>query len=133
MESTILERLNALEAPVQENPAEENIPPQEQAGNATTDTTTEILQALKNLTANYKKLENKFASISDTPRGGLRDITNTNDRRERRPRTIVTKYCWTHGGCGHKSGDCKNPGTGHKRDATFASKKGGSTEYCNEA
>ena len=134
MESTILERLNALKAPGQENPAEENIPPQEQAGNASTDVTTEILQALKNLTANYKKLENKFASISDTPRGGLRDITNTNDRRERRPRTIVTnKYCWTHGGCGHKSGDCKNSGTGHKRDATFASKKGGSTEYCNEA
>ena len=60
MESTILERLNALEAPGQENPAEENIPPQEQAGNASTDMTTEILQALKNLTANYKKLENKF-------------------------------------------------------------------------
>jgi hypothetical protein len=133
MESTILERLNALEAPGQENPAEENIPPQEQAGNASTDVTTEILQALKNLTANYKKLENKFASISDTPRRGLRDITNTSDRRVRLPRTIVTKYCWTHGGCGHKSGDCKNPGTGHKRDATFASKKGGSTEYCNEA
>ena len=72
--------------------------------------------------------------MSDTPHGGLRDITsNTSDRRERRPRTIVTKYCWTHGGCGHKSTDCKNPGTGHKREATFTNKKGGSTEYCNEA
>jgi hypothetical protein len=133
MESTILDRLNALEAPVPENLQDENIPPQEQAGSATTDVTADILQALKNLTANYKKLENKFANMSDTPRGRLRDITNTSDRRERRPRTIVTKYCWTHGGCGHTSTDCKNPGTGHKRDATFTTKKGGSTEYCNEA
>ena len=133
MESTIMDRLNALEAPpVHENPEQENIPPQESAGN-TTDVSADILLALKNLTANYKKLESKFATLSDNNRGALRDITNSGDRRERRPRTVINKYCWTHGGCSHKSTDCKNPGTGHKRDATFASKKGGSTEYCNDA
>ena len=134
MESTILDRLNALEAqPVQENFDQENIPPQESAGNVT-DISADILLALKNLTVNYKKLESKFAAMSDNNHGArLRDVTNGGDHREQRPRTIINKYCWTHGGCSHKSTDCKNSDTGHKRDATFASKKGGNTEYCNDA
>ena len=39
-------------------------------------------------------------------------------------------YCWTHGLCRHKSSDCKHKATGHKDDATFADRKGGSVKNC---
>ena len=39
-------------------------------------------------------------------------------------------YCWTHGGCNHKSSECRNKKEGHQDDATFNDKKGGSTKGC---
>ena len=39
-------------------------------------------------------------------------------------------YCWTHGLCRHKGTDCNNKATGHKDDATFSDRKGGSVKNC---
>jgi len=36
-------------------------------------------------------------------------------------------YCWTHGGCAHAGTNCFTQVTGHKSDATFENKMGGST------
>lgn len=41
------------------------------------------------------------------------------------------KYCHTHGFGNHNGCDCKNPGTGHKNEATAANKMGGSTRRYN--
>ena len=42
------------------------------------------------------------------------------------------KYCWTHGACAHDSPQCKSKKTGHKDEATFQNKMGGSTANCNQ-
>ena len=39
-------------------------------------------------------------------------------------------YCWTHGGCGHLGGACRDKKPGHKDEATFENKMGGSTANC---
>ena len=40
------------------------------------------------------------------------------------------KYCWTHGNCAHDSRKCNSKGTGHKNEATFQNKMGGSEKNC---
>ena len=40
------------------------------------------------------------------------------------------KYCWTHGGSGHRGKGCMTKASGHKDDATFSNKMGGSTQNC---
>jgi len=44
--------------------------------------------------------------------------------------TWCTKYCWTHGKSSHKNINCKNKAPGHKDNATFQNKFGGSTYGC---
>ena len=39
-------------------------------------------------------------------------------------------YCWSHGGCGHLGGCCRDKKDGHKDEATFENKMGGSTANC---
>ena len=39
-------------------------------------------------------------------------------------------YCWTHGACAHTSKFCNYPADGHKIEATFNDKMGGSTRFC---
>ena len=46
------------------------------------------------------------------------------------PRRTTNKYCWTHGGCNHSSADCSRQAEGHKADATFTARKGGSNAFC---
>jgi hypothetical protein len=46
------------------------------------------------------------------------------------PRRTTDKYCWTHGGCNHSSANYSRQAEGHKADATFASRKGGSNAFC---
>ena len=41
------------------------------------------------------------------------------------------KYCWTHRGCGHLSSTCCAPAQGHKEDATFENRMGGSNAFCS--
>ena len=50
--------------------------------------------------------------------------------RHLRPRRNVSHYCWTHGACAHFSQDCNFKAPGHKVDAMFTNKMGGSTYYC---
>ena len=46
------------------------------------------------------------------------------------PRRDTSKYCWTHGGCGHLGSGCKSKAPGHKDEATFDNRMGGSNAYC---
>ena len=45
-------------------------------------------------------------------------------------RRVTTSYCWTHGGCAHDSASCTARAQGHKDNATFDDKKGGSKAFC---
>ena len=40
--------------------------------------------------------------------------------------TRSLQYCWTHGGCNHKSADCRTKAVGHQDTATLKDRKGGS-------
>ena len=68
MESTILSRLDALE---QQKPEDNSKNIQPDAANFTTDATTDILEALKKLTANYNKLENRVAQMNNAGTSGV--------------------------------------------------------------
>jgi hypothetical protein len=54
----------------------------------------------------------------------------TQDKAPRLPRKPTNSYCWTHGyrvAEGHNSATCKNPKTGHQKDANKNSTMNGST------
>jgi hypothetical protein len=52
-----------------------------------------------------------------------------NTRQRRTPNHSC--YCWTHGACAHEGRHCNRKADGHKDEATFADKMGGSTCHCN--
>ena len=52
------------------------------------------------------------------------------DRRRQRRRIPRDKYCWTHGRTGHTGTQCRERDEGHKEEATFENKMGGSTHGC---
>ena len=41
-----------------------------------------------------------------------------------------TRYCWTHGLCGHTSNICNKPAQNHRYDATIENKMNGNTANC---
>ena len=45
-------------------------------------------------------------------------------------RRTTDQYCWTHGGCAHNGALCTAKAPGHKNDATFENKMGGSKGFC---
>ena len=47
-------------------------------------------------------------------------------------RLSTNKLCWTHYGCNHYSSKCLTRAPGHKENATRASKKGWSLDFCHE-
>jgi hypothetical protein len=63
-------------------------------------------------------------------RGRGRGRNNYNQRGYRQPRD-TSKYCWTHGACGHTGAYCRHPAIGHIPYATFYNKMGGSNQNCN--
>ena len=62
----------------------------------------------------------------------LKGSRNNTINKEINPRTGKPwrRYCWTHGCCTHGSKDCTNKAAGHKDDATFKNRQGGSNKNC---
>ena len=107
-----------------ESPEEALPPPAAPAMNATT-TDPQLLKAIQ-------MLQDQINILSSN-----KDATGNNGRTStpnptRRPRRNASKYCWTHGAYSHEGKDCKNKKDGHKDQATFVTKMGGSTYYCKE-
>ena len=57
----------------------------------------------------------------------------SNPQRRSFVRNKTDKYCWSHGACGHDGKDCRNKKPGHRDDATFGNRLGGSNFYCKQA
>ena len=53
-------------------------------------------------------------------------------RKKGKRRLDTSKYCWSCGAWNHLGKDCFRKKPGHKDDATFANKMGGSTYYCRK-
>ena len=95
------------------------------------------LEMLKLLRELKMDLSAQRAASASGSGGGGNDDTSARKRKPRKtpddatfPRSITTFYCWTHGGCNHTSKDCKRRAPGHKIDATFDNRMGGSCAYC---
>lgn len=61
---------------------------------------------------------------------GIPHLWNQHNNQRPNGNRRFSKYCWTHGGCGHRGPGCKNKAEGHNDKATFANKMGGSTKNC---
>ena len=93
----------------------------------------EILQAMQ-ATQNVNT-GNNTGNANNNGGGG----EQTRRRRNRRTpdnvtftRQDTTHYCHTHGGCNHSSTDCNRRAPGHRSNATFANRMGGSNAFCNQ-
>ena len=86
--------------------------------NATVDSNAELLRLIQQLQSQVNDLSTQS------------HLSPPSARRPLRPRRNIGKYCWTHGACSHDGKDCKNKAPGHRDDATFSNKLGGSTYYC---
>ena len=82
----------------------------------------EILKLLKDLRQDFNNSKNN--------QRGKNPNNTTKKTRKKRPRTDVSKYCWTHGAWNHDSADCKFKAEGHQDKATFKNMMGGCTDYC---
>ena len=105
--------------------------------NAATVQNQAIMQALGTLTSQMNNMETRINSMNAAGNGGGNGGNNAppNDNNNRGPyrgRRIITHYCWSHGACGHPGRTCRNPKPGHKNEATFANRMGGSNYYCRQ-
>ena len=79
-------------------------------------------------------LQLQIQNLNSSNGGGNRNRNGggNNGRSTSRRRRNVSKYCWTNGACSHTSSECNNKAPGHKNEAIFENKLGGSTNYCTE-
>ena len=70
----------------------------------------------------------KFIEMFGDKKVGLdkRKNENNDNAKKKQPK----RYCWTHGCCAHWSSNCENPKPGHKKEATFRNRLGGSNKNC---
>jgi hypothetical protein len=94
-----------------------------------------------------KTLQDKVEALSSANHhsSGNNSSTNTTSTPRYSPSTSANKsgplinpntgkayrrYCWTHGCCGHWGRHCDNPKPGHKNEANFKDRMGGSNKLC---
>ena len=84
-----------------------------------------ILKLLESL---QKEIQNLKVPSSDppTPSSDSDDLPLINPRTNQ----PYKRYCWTHGCGSHWSNRCRNPKAGHKNEATFRNRMGGSNKGC---
>ena len=80
----------------------------------------DMIAAIKDLQKEIKDLKSS-KNKSNTAQGHSRGYTTRHNK---------SKYCYTHGACAHEGKFCKKKRQGHKDDASFDDKMGGSTAYC---
>ena len=79
------------------------------------------------------KVQLKMLEILERIDKKLNDNNKQPPKKRPRGRRVLDFYCWSHGAGNHKSCDCRNKKFGHKNDATFENKMGGSNAYCKVA
>ena len=112
-----------------------NEPPEQSVNATTTNVNQEILQLLR--TIQQQMTNGQGVNGGNGTNGGTG--ANGSGRRGRNRRTpdnasfnrrVRDKYCWTHGGCNHCSSKCSRKAPGHRDEATFDNRMGGSNAFC---
>ena len=73
---------------------------------------------------------NQYRAGRGQKRGRVRGQGRISNCNQSQRRAYVGKYCWTHGNCAHTSAECETRTEGHRADATFVNRQGGSTNNC---
>ena len=97
--------------------------PQQVANAVTNDAQQEMLQLLRTM--------QQAITANGSPNAGRRGRNNrrTPDNASFN-RRVRDKYCHTHGACNHVSRDCTRKAPGHRDEATFENRLGGSNAFC---
>ena len=90
----------------------------------------DIIDAIKQLQQQMITLNTNHGSNNNNYNNGNNGGTGARRTGGRYSRTNTSKYCWSHGGCAHSSSECNAKKEGHKNNATFDNKMGGSTSFC---
>ena len=80
-----------------------------------------------------KEMQNEIATLRNGSQSGNHTRKKSYKKTPDNPsftRRQTDKYCWTHGGCAHDSNKCTAKAQGHKTNASFANKMGGSKAFC---
>ena len=109
-------------------PASDISAPSAHLANATTSDTVQlqILQLIQQLQQDMKTCIAATSNASTTKRVFKKTRDNGGMLRK-----DISKYCWTHGACGHESKDCRAKAPGHRDDATLTTRHGGSNARCS--
>ena len=102
------------------------------------DATAEMTSALSTITGNsnqkmdqmMKMFQGLCKKVDDLAAAQQGPATKLNNKENVNPRTgrAWRCYCWTHGCCDHWSNKCPQRKPGHKLNATFKNRMGGSIE-----
>jgi hypothetical protein len=106
----------------------ENSPPdtdKENKANAAMNTDPSVVMQMEMLKL-IKSLQKEVNDMKSNKGGGRGGNRNNQGRR------FTHLYCWSHGACGHKGRDCRWKKEGHKDEASFKNKMGGSMRYCQD-
>ena len=77
---------------------------------------------IKQLLQKMKDLESEVKSAKTNTGNGLGNNKKKGKNKDKKDRI----YCWPHEACAHSGKDCNNPKDGHKNEAIFQNKTGGS-------
>ena len=136
----LVDSINALSNQVTENLYTTEDPPPAIAPTTVQDP--QMLAVASNQTALVTAIQDLQEQIrilsqsNNMPRNNVvpriyRNTNNSSRDNTNRRRRNISKYCWTHGACAHDSFTCESTTEGHKRQATFSNKMGGSQAYCS--
>ena len=136
MRDKVVHSLNVIAQDVADQPSEEPLQEEASANTATTgncqgsntnceDQLMNMVQALTSQLSVMTARVNNIAQNQTQHRGG----GNPNDTHNQTCSNIRF-YCWSHGACNHLGANCHNPKPGHKNDATFKNRMGGSNYFC---
>ena len=135
MRDEVVQSLNVMATEVNNS---NSVPPPDSANAATRTSTTagsnrddELAAMFRAMTTQLTTMNSRITDILGQNNGAGRgggDRPNGN-----RQRRNMRFYCWTHGACNHPGSACRNPKPGHKNEATFEDRMGGSNFYCRQA
>ena len=106
--------------------------PPQQVANATVtdDVNIQILRLLQTMNEQMNTTNGNNNGETNRRNNGSRNRTRRTPDNAAFERADTSHYCWTHGGCNHESAQCRRKAQGHKDEATFANKMGGSCAFC---
>ena len=78
-----------------------------------------------------KELSQDMKICQPAPQQQQRFSRKTPDDKNSLPRIEIGKCYWTHGAGDYSSPECGRKAQGHKQNAMFQNKQGGSTSYCS--